>query len=94
MMIAVRRPAVLQHRRVPIRLWMLLLTNSNINHGYMSPTRLKKILVSCYLEREQLDRLRQLSDKTGAPMTHYMREGIALVLEKHAVRIKTPKSKP
>jgi hypothetical protein len=72
---------------------MLLLTNSNINH-YMSPTRLKKILVSCYLEREQLERLRQLSEKTGAPMTHYMREGIALVLEKHAVRVKAPKSKP
>jgi hypothetical protein len=93
MMIVVRRSTVLQHPRVPIRSWMLLLTNSNINHN-MSPTRLKKILVSCYLEREQLDRLRQLSDKTGAPMTHYMREGIALVLEKHAVRVKTPKSKP
>ena len=48
----------------------------------------------CYLEREQLERLRQLSEKTGAPMTHYMREGIALVLEKHAVRVKAPKSKP
>ena len=72
---------------------MLLLTNSNINQ-YMSPTRLKKILVSCYLEREQLDRLRELSDKTGAPMTHYMREGIGLVLEKHAAGLKSRKSKP
>jgi predicted DNA-binding protein len=49
----------------------------------MSPTRLKKILVSCYLEREQLDRLKALSERTGAPMTHYMREGIGLVLEKY-----------
>jgi len=49
----------------------------------MSPIRLKKILVSCYLEREQLERLKELSERTGAPMTHYMREGIALVLEKH-----------
>jgi predicted DNA-binding protein len=57
----------------------------------MSPVRLKKILVSCYLEREQLDRLKELSDKTGAPMTHYMREGIALVLEKHATAKKTRK---
>ena len=49
----------------------------------MSPTRLKKILVSCYLEPEQLERLKELSERTGAPMTHYMREGIALVLEKY-----------
>ena len=49
----------------------------------MSPTRLKKILVSCYLDREQLDRLKALSERTGAPMTHFMREGIDLVLAKH-----------
>jgi predicted DNA-binding protein len=60
----------------------------------MSPTRLKKVLVSCYLEREQLDRLKALSEKTGAPMTHYMREGIALVLEKHPANAKTRKAKP
>jgi predicted DNA-binding protein len=60
----------------------------------MSPTRLKKVLVSCYLDREQLDRLKALSEKTGAPMTHYMREGIALVLEKHAANAKTRKVKP
>jgi predicted DNA-binding protein len=60
----------------------------------MSPTRLKKVLVSCYLDREQLDRLKALSEKTGAPMTHYMREGIALVLEKHAANAKTRKAKP
>ncbi len=72
---------------------MLLLTNSNINHKYMSPTRLKKILVSCYLEREQLERLKALSERTGAPMTHYMREGIGLVLEKHAGNSKPRKTK-
>jgi predicted DNA-binding protein len=72
---------------------MLLLTNSNINHEIMSPIRLKKILVSCYLEREQLDRLKALSEKTGAPMTHYMREGIALVLEKHEKEAKARKTK-
>jgi predicted DNA-binding protein len=49
----------------------------------MSPTRLKKILVSCYLEPDQLELLKELSKRTGAPMTHYMREGIALVLEKY-----------
>jgi hypothetical protein len=71
---------------------MLLLTNENINHN-MSPVRLKKVLVSCYLDREQLDRLRALCEKTGAPMTHYMREGIALVLEKHAATTKPRKSR-
>jgi hypothetical protein len=72
---------------------MLLLTNSNINRENMSPTRLKKILVSCYLEREQLDRLKALSERTGAPMTHYMREGIALALEKYDSNTKSRKRK-
>jgi predicted DNA-binding protein len=36
------------------------------------------------MDREQLDRLKSLSDKTGAPMTHYLREGVALVLDKYA----------
>jgi hypothetical protein len=72
---------------------MLLLANENINHN-MSPVRLKKVLVSCYLDREQLDRLRELCEKTGAPMTHYMREGIALVLEKHTATTKPRKSRP
>ena len=35
--------------------------------------------------RQRLERLMELSERTGAPMTHYMREGIALVLEKHVV---------
>jgi predicted DNA-binding protein len=72
---------------------MLLLPNSNINCKYMSPIRLKKILVSCYLEREQLDRLKALSEQTGAPMTHFMREGISLVLEKHERNAKARKTK-
>jgi hypothetical protein len=71
---------------VPIdsTLIMLLLATININNELMSPVRLKKILVSCYMDREQLDRLKSLSDKTGAPMTHYLREGVALVLDKYA----------
>jgi predicted DNA-binding protein len=60
----------------------------------MSPVRLKKILVSCYLDREQLDRLKSLSDKTGAPMTYYMREGVALVLDKYTEQTKSRKPKP
>jgi predicted DNA-binding protein len=59
----------------------------------MSPTRLKKILVSCYLEPEQLERLKALSERTGAPMTHYMREGIDLVLEKYGSGAKARKRK-
>ena len=60
----------------------------------MSPTRLKKVLVSCYLDREQLDRLKILSEKTGAPMTHYLREGVALVLDKYPEHAKSRKPKP
>jgi hypothetical protein len=75
---------VLQHRRTPLSnsSRMLLLPTINFNNS-MSPTRLKKILVSCYLDRSQLDQLKEMSERTGAPMTHYMREGIALVLDKY-----------
>jgi predicted DNA-binding protein len=59
----------------------------------MTPVRLKKVLVSCYLEPEQLDQLKRLSERTGAPMTHYMREGVALVLEKYAEKTKPRKNK-
>jgi predicted DNA-binding protein len=59
----------------------------------MAPTRLKKILVSCYLDPEQLDRLKQLSLRKGEPMTYYMREGIALVLDKYAEKTKRRKLK-
>jgi predicted DNA-binding protein len=46
------------------------------------------------MDREQLDRLKNLSDKTGAPMTHYLREGVALVLDKYAANTKSRKPKP
>ena len=59
----------------------------------MTPVRLKKVLVSCYLDPEQLDQLKRLSERTGAPMTHYMREGVALVLEKYAEKTKPRKNK-
>jgi predicted DNA-binding protein len=45
------------------------------------------------LEPEQLERLKALSEKTGAPMTHYMREGIDLVLEKYSSSGKAKKRK-
>lgn len=59
----------------------------------MTPVRLKKVLVSCYLQPEQLDQLKSLSERTGAPMTHYLREGVALVLDKYAEKAKPRKSK-
>lgn len=59
----------------------------------MAPVRLKKILVSCYLDREQLDQLKDLSRRKGEPMTYYMREGIALVLEKYTEKSKGRKPK-
>lgn len=59
----------------------------------MTPIRLKKILVSCYLDPEQLDRLKELSHRKGEPMTYYLREGVALVLEKYAEKAKPRKTK-
>jgi predicted DNA-binding protein len=54
----------------------------------MTPVRLKRILVSCYLDREQLDQLKELSERRSAPMTHFMREGIELVIKKYAEKAK------
>jgi predicted DNA-binding protein len=60
----------------------------------MAPIRLKKVLVSCYLDREQLDRLKELSHRKGEPMTYYLREGVALVLDKYAKQTTSRKPKP
>jgi predicted DNA-binding protein len=51
-----------------------------------SRDRLKKVATTLYLEPEQADSLRQLSERTRVPQQAYMREGIALVLAKYAKR--------
>ena len=45
--------------------------------------RLKKVPFLAYLEPEQADSLKGLSERTRVPQQAYVREGIDLVLAKH-----------
>ncbi len=49
----------------------------------------KQHQISVYLKPETLRRLRALSEKTGAPMAHFLREGVELVIRKHGVPSRT-----
>ena len=49
-----------------------------------SKDRLKKTIVSCYLEPKQHAALRALSERTRVPAQAYMREGVDYVLAKYA----------
>lgn len=40
--------------------------------------------VSCYLTHAQHAALKKLSTKTGAPIQHYLRQGVDLVLKAHS----------
>ena len=42
----------------------------------------KKVSTTIYLEADQLDRLRSLSERTRIPIATYIREGVDLVLAK------------
>ncbi|MBI5488731.1 MAG: ribbon-helix-helix domain-containing protein [Deltaproteobacteria bacterium] len=44
----------------------------------------KKIPTTVYLTPEQAEALRVLHDRTKVPVAEYVREGIDLVLERHA----------
>lgn len=48
----------------------------------------KKALRSVYLDLEQVERLKILSDKTRVPQAVYIREGLDLVMSKHEKRLK------
>ena len=48
----------------------------------------KKALRSVYLDLEQVERLKRLSDKTRVPQAVYIREGLDLVMSKHEKRLK------
>jgi hypothetical protein len=51
--------------------------------GASSKLRLIKIPVQAYLEPEQAEALRELSERTRVPQQVYIREGINHVLEKY-----------
>ena len=47
----------------------------------------KKVNTTVYLEPEQVERLAELSSRTGVPQAVYVREGLDLVLAKHADKL-------
>jgi hypothetical protein len=51
-----------------------------------NPNRLVKELMSIYVDPPQAKALRALSARTGAPVNHYMREGVKLILAQYKER--------
>lgn len=47
----------------------------------------KKVSTTIYVEPEQLELLKMLNERTKVPMAEYIREGIDLVLQKHADKL-------
>jgi len=47
----------------------------------------KKVSTTIYIEPEQLELLKTLNERTKVPMAEYIREGIDLVLHKHADKL-------
>lgn len=47
----------------------------------------KKVSTTIYIEPEQLELLKTLNERTKVPMAEYIREGIDLVLQKHADKL-------
>lgn len=47
----------------------------------------KKVSTTIYIEPEQLEMLKLLNERTKVPMAEYIREGIDLVLQKHADKL-------
>jgi len=48
------------------------------------PARSKKIATTVYITEEQQNLLKELNRRTRVPIAEFIREGIDLVLEKHA----------
>lgn len=48
----------------------------------------KKVLTTVYLDPADLEFLKRLSRQTHVPLSVYIREGVALVAEKHAGELK------
>ncbi len=52
----------------------------------------KKALRSVYLDVDQVERLKKLSEKTRVPQAVYIREGLDLVMSKHEKNLKKSKA--
>lgn len=46
----------------------------------MATMKGKQIITNVYLDPDMHAALKELSDKTGAPMAHYMRKGVEKIL--------------
>ncbi len=53
-----------------------------------SKARLKKVFLSLYLEPEQAEALKKLSDKTRIAQQVYLREAVDMLLKKYKVGVK------
>lgn len=49
----------------------------------MAATKGNQIVTSVYLDRNQYEKLQELSNTTGAPMAHWIRRGVNKVLAEH-----------
>lgn len=56
-------------------------------------TKGKQIITNVYLDPEVYAALKKLSESTGAPMAHYLREGARKVLESHGVKVPSTRAK-
>jgi len=48
-----------------------------------------KVLRSIYLDKEQIEKIKKLSEKTKVPQAVYVREGLDLLLRKYEGKIET-----
>jgi hypothetical protein len=78
-------------KHFPNGVWSLCV---NIDHMSVSRQRkpnsydrLRKVMMTAYLEPEQAAALRALSAKTRVPMQSYLREGLEYVLAKHGRKL-------
>jgi predicted DNA-binding protein len=53
----------------------------------MATLKGKQIITNVYLPPEVYEALKRLSDRTGAPMAHYLRLGAERVLAENGVRV-------
>jgi predicted DNA-binding protein len=53
----------------------------------MAATKGNQIVTSVYLDRDQYEKLQELSDATGAPMAHWIRTGVDTVLKEHGMSV-------
>jgi predicted DNA-binding protein len=56
-------------------------------------TKGKQIITNVYLDPEVYAALKRLSESTGAPMAHYLREGAKKVLEQHGIVVNKARAK-